>query len=103
MKNFFLTFLIFLLILITSFIKNSTKIVDEKIFVLNENIFDLNNQLEDLKLEFNYLSSSERLMDFQKIHFENELNEKKISEFEKIDLSKERISIQKIVITKENE
>ena len=103
MKNLFLILLIFSLILITSFIKNSTKKIDEETFVLNENIFDLKTQLEDLKLEFDYLSSAENLTDLQKNYFENELNEKKISEIQKIDFSNEIISIQKIKITKGNE
>ena len=77
MKKVFVIALIFSLILITSLTKNSTKKIEENIFALNENIFNLNSQLDDLKLEFDYLGSSEKLMNYQKLFFENKLDKKK--------------------------
>ncbi|MFL2897277.1 MAG: cell division protein FtsL [Candidatus Pelagibacter sp.] len=103
MKKFFLISLIFTLILITSLIKNSTKKIEEEIFVLNERILNSNIQLDDLKLEFDYLSSAEKLMNYQKLYFENELKEKKIDEIRSIDFSGKNIEIKKILITKFNE
>ena len=82
MRKFFVISLIFLLILFTAIIKNSTKKIDEDIFVLEENIRDLKNEFENIKLEFEFLSSSERLLDFQKSYFEDNLIQKDIKEIE---------------------
>ena len=60
MKKFFVFILIFSLIVVTSLIKNSTKELDDEIYSLNENIRFLENRLEDTKLEYDYLSSSEK-------------------------------------------
>mgnify|MGYP001307618531 CR=1 FL=1 len=65
MKKFFVFILIFSLIVITSLIKNSTKKVDDEIYSLNENIRFLENRLKDTKLEYDYLSSSEKLLEYQ--------------------------------------
>ena len=82
MRKFFVISLIFLLVLFTAIIKNSTKKIDEDIFVLEENIRGLKNELENIKLEFEFLSSSERLLDFQKSYFEDNLIQKDIKEIE---------------------
>ena len=100
MKKIFVIILIFSLILITSLIKNSTKKIEEDIFVLSENILNLNIQLDDLKLEFDYLGSSEKLMNYHKIYFENKLDKKKISEIKSIDFSEEKILINETLISK---
>ena len=103
MKKVFIIIPIFFLILITSLIKNSTKKIEEDIFVLNENILKLNIQLDDLKLEYDYLSSSEKLMDYQKLYFENKLDKKEIDKIKSIDFSKERIVIKETLISKSDE
>ena len=82
MRKFFVISLIFLLVLFTAIIKNSTKKIDEDIFVLEENIRGLKNEFENIKLEFEFLSSSERLLDFQKSYFEYDLIQKDIKEIE---------------------
>ena len=103
MKKVFIIIPIFFLILITSLIKNSTKKIEEDIFVLNENILKLNIQLDDLKLENDYLGSSEKLMDYQKLYFENKLDKKEIDKIKSIDFSKERIVIKETLISKSDE
>ena len=70
MKKFFVISLILFLILFTAIIKNSTKKIDEEVFVLKENLRGLKNEFENIKLEFEFLSSSERLLDFQQLYFE---------------------------------
>ena len=82
MRKFFVIFLIFFLVLFTAIIKNSTKKIDEDIFVLEENIRGLKNEFENIKLEFEFLSSSERLLDFQKTYFEDNLIQKDIKNIE---------------------
>ena len=91
MKKILTIGLIFSLIVITSFIKNSTKKIDEELFSLKENISDLNLELNNVKLEFDYLSSPENLIGYQNLYFENKLTQKSINEIEIIDLTKEKI------------
>ena len=80
MKKFSVIFLIIFLILCTALIKNSTKKLDEDIFVKKENIRSLKNEYENIKLEYDYLSSTEKLFEFQRLYFDNELMEKDIQE-----------------------
>ena len=70
--------IIFILIISTSLIKNSTKELDEQIYSLKENIIFLDDRFKDSKLEFDYLSSSEKLLEYQKLYFENSLLKKSI-------------------------
>ena len=91
MKKILTISLIFSLIVITSFVKNSTKKIDEELFSLKENISDLNLELNNVKLEFDYLSSSEKLLSYQNLYFENKLTLKNINEIEIIDFTKEKI------------
>ena len=91
MKKILTISLIFSLIVITSFIKNSTKKIDEELFSLKENILNLNLELDNVKLEFDYLSSSEKLLNYQNLYFENKLTQKSINEIEIIDLTREKI------------
>ena len=80
MIKFFFTSLISILILFTAFIKNSTKRIDDEIFVTKENIRGLKKDLENVKLEHNFLSSTEKLVDFQNLYFDDELVKKNINE-----------------------
>ena len=91
MKKILTIILIFSLIIITTFIKNSTKKIDEETFSLKENISDLNLELDNMKLEFDYLSSPEKLISYQNIYFENKLTQKSINEIEIIDFTREKI------------
>ena len=91
MKKILTISLIFSLVVITSFIKNSTKKIDEELFSLKENILNLNLELDNVKLEFDYLSSSEKLLSYQNLYFENKLTLKNINEIEIIDFTKEKI------------
>ena len=69
---------IIILIISTSFIKNSTKKLDKKIFESQEDIRALNNFYELVLLDYNYLTSPDKLMDYSQIYFEKELKKKKI-------------------------
>jgi len=64
---------ILILILVTSIIKNSTKEIEDKIFTINENIRSLKPERSDTMLEYNYLSSPEKLIEHQSQYFENDL------------------------------
>ena len=63
MKKFLVISLILCLILLTAIIKNSTKRIDEEIFASKENLRDLEKDFENIKLEHEYLSSAEKLLE----------------------------------------
>ena len=77
MKKFFAIFLIVFLILFTALIKNSSKRIDDEIFIVKENIRFLKKEIDDLKLEYNYLSSGEKLMILKARFFAQDLSAKK--------------------------
>ena len=64
-EKIFSYFFNFFLILFTALIKNSTKRIDDEIFVNKENIRSLKKEFENIKLEYDYLSSAEKLLEFQ--------------------------------------
>ena len=80
MKKFSVIFLIIFLILFTALVKNSTKRIDDKILIKQENISGLKKEFGDIKLEHEYLSSAEKLFEFQNLYFEDELVKKDIQE-----------------------
>ena len=88
MTKFIVFALIFSLIVSTSLIKNSTKDLDDQIYSISENILFLENRLEDSKLEFDYLSSSEKLLEYQKLYFEKSLIKKTLKEIKTIKIIK---------------
>jgi hypothetical protein len=103
MKKITVFILIFFLILGTSVIKNSTKDIDDDILSINENLIFLENRFKDSKLEHDYLSSSEKLLEYQKIYFENSLKKKPLKEIRMINISNNKLIIKKLTISGENE
>ena len=93
MKKFSVIFLILFLILFTALIKNSTKRIDDEIFVIKENIRSLKKDFENIKLEHDYLSSAEKLLEFQNLYFDDELVKKDIQEINTINLNSEKLKI----------
>jgi len=78
MKKIVLILSIFILILSTAIIKNSAKKTEDEIFTVKENLRFLNSEFEKIKLEHDYLGSSEKLLEFQSQYFDDELIQKKI-------------------------
>ena len=76
MKKFLVVFFALLLILSTALIKNSTKRIDDEIFLIKENIRILKKDFEKNKLEYEYLSSAEKLLEFQNQFFDEKLVQK---------------------------
>jgi hypothetical protein len=76
--------IIFILILATSLIKNSTKEIEDKIFMVNENTRSLKSKLGDMLLEYNYLSSPEKLIQYQTQYFEKDLIKINITKIKKV-------------------
>ena len=103
MKKLIVFVAIFTLIVSTSLIKNSTKDLDDQIYSLRENILFLENRLNDSKLEFDYLSSSEKLLEYQKLYFENSLEKKSIEDINTIEILKKNILLNKLKISDSDE
>ena len=78
MKKFLVIIFIFSLIFSTAIIKNSTKKIEDKIFTVKESLIDLENELGDTRLDFEYLSSTEKLLEYQSLYIEKDLIQKSI-------------------------
>ena len=85
MKKIILILFFTLLVFITSFVKNSTKKLNEQIYATNESISALKNKLDLLQLEYNYLTSPDKLMEYQKSFFEEELMPIELNEISKFN------------------
>ena len=77
-KKIFLFIPIIILIISTALTKNSTKKLDKKIFEIQEEIRVLNDIYELVLFDYNYLTSPNKLMEYSKIYFDNELKKKEI-------------------------
>ena len=85
MKKFWVISLILFLIVTTTLVKKSTKNIEDQIFTKQENIRISKKELSDLILEYNYLSSAEKLMQYQTKFFEEDLIQKKLEDFQVIE------------------
>ncbi|WP_415290169.1 cell division protein FtsL [Candidatus Pelagibacter sp. Uisw_136] len=94
---------ILVLILITSLVKNSTKEIEDQIFVIKENIRPLKSELEDVLLEFNYLSSPEKLVQYQRQYFEKDLIKIEIMNIKEIIEINETLEINDLINKNSNE
>ena len=88
---------ILILILFTSLIKNSTKTIEDNISILRENTSLLKLELGDVMLEYNYLSSPEKLMQYQSQYFESELIKIDITKIKKITIESDIINITEFI------
>ena len=85
--------IIFVLILFTSLVKNSTKEIEDKIFMVNENIRPLKSELGDMLLEYNYLSSPDKLTQYQNQYFEKNLIKIDIMKIKKLTEENNHITV----------
>ena len=100
MKKFGLIFVIFLLILSTAMIKNSAKEIEDEIFTLKEDLRVLSSEFEKVKLEHDYLSSSDKLLEYQSLYFEDELIQKDIESIKVFKIKNEEKEITNLKIIK---
>ena len=101
-KIFIITFILSL-ILLTAFIKNSTKKIEDDILVKRENLQDLKKELSDSKLEFHYLSSAQKLLEYQSLYFEQDLIQKDINQIKILEKTPQGIRLKKLKFTSINE
>ena len=83
-KKILLFIPIFILIISTTFTKNSTKQLDKKIFETLENIRALEDIYELVLLDYNYLTSPNKLMEYSQFYFEEDLKKKEILDLKTI-------------------
>ena len=100
MKKIFLVIFIFLLIISTALIKNSAKKNEDKIFTVKENLRFLNSKFKKIKLEHDYLSSPDKLLEFQVLYFDDELVKKDIQTLKKIEINNDKIKIDNFKLQK---
>ena len=81
-KKIFLFIPIIILIISTALTKNSTKRLNKKIFEIQEEIRVLNDIYELVLFDYNYLTSPNKLMEYSKIYFDNELKKKEITDLQ---------------------
>ena len=103
MNKIFVITLILSLILLTAFIKNSTKKIEDDILVKKENLQDLKKELSDSKLEFHYLSSAQKLLEYQSLYFEQDLIKKDINQIKILEKTPQGIRLKKLKFTSINE
>ena len=97
MKKLILLLLIFLLLIFTTVTKNSTKEIEKKIYNTKENLRILQQKYEMVLLDFNYLSSPEKLMEYQSRYFDNELKEIDITNLKKLTLFGNEIQFKQFI------
>ena len=101
MKKLFFFIPVIFLIFATTVTKNSTKQLDKKIFEIKENLRVLQDKFELEMLEYNYLTSPKKLMEYQKKYFDDELLEADIENLNWIEIKNKEIIINKVIINNE--
>ena len=101
MKKFSLAVVILTLILSTAIIKNTTKQIEDELFTVKENIRVLKSEFENISLEYDYLSSAEKLLEYQSLYFEDQLIQKDIKDIKIFNISNNTNKIKDFKIIKE--
>ena len=101
MKKFGLAAVILFLVLSTAIIKNTTKQIEDELFTVKENIRVLKSEFENVFLEYDYLSSAEKLLEYQSLYFEDELIQKDIKDIKIFNISNNTKKIKDFKIIKE--
>ena len=94
-KSIFIIFII-TLIIGTTITKNSSKKIEKNIFQTQENIRMLNDKLELLLLDYNYLTSPKKLIEYQSQYFENDLTQVDIENLKKLNLKNNKINLEEL-------
>ena len=100
MKKLVLLLSIFFLLIFTTIVKNSTKEIEKKIYDTKEALRVLKNKYGMVLLDFNYLTSPKKLMEYQSKYFENELSEIDIIKLKKITLINNSLQIEEFIDSK---
>ena len=71
------------------------------LFTIKENLRVLETEYENILLEYDYLSSAEKLLEFQSLYFEDQLIQKSIKNIKIYNISKNQKNIKELIIMKE--
>ena len=93
MKKTFLICSVFFLIIVITIIKNSTKNIENEIFLTKENIRILTDKYDLALLDYNYLSSPKKLQEYQMKFFDKDLISLDINKINFLKKDKEKIII----------
>jgi hypothetical protein len=104
MKKIILIFSILFLIVVTTFTKNSTKKLDNQIFSIRENISVLKDKYELVLLDYNFLTSPKKLLEYQSKYFETDLISLDITQIKEIKKESNKLVITELSeMKKDNE
>ena len=104
MKKIILIFSILFLIVVTTFTKNSTKKLDNQIFNIRENIHVLKDKYELVLLDYNFLTTPKKLLEYQSKYFETDLISLDIIQIKEIKEENNKLVITELSeIKKDNE
>ena len=93
MKRFIVIFFIFFLIIVTTITKNSTKKLENKIFTVKESISLLEDRYDYVLFDYNFLTTPQKLMEYQSKYFENDLVIIDINEIKVMSIQKDQLKI----------
>ena len=93
MKKIILIFSILFLIVVTTFTKNSTKKLDNQIFNIRENIHVLKDKYELVLLDYNFLTTPKKLLEYQSKYFETDLISLDITQIKEIKKESNKLVI----------
>ena len=97
MKKIFASIPIIILIVLTTFTKSSTKKLDKEIFDAKEELRFLNEKYELVLLDHSFLSSPNKLFEYQYKFFENELLPIDIENISQVEFKDKEVLINKLV------
>ena len=104
MKKIILILSIFFLIIVTTFTKNATKKLDNQIFSIRENISVLKDKYELVLLDYNFLTSPKKLLEYQSKYFETDLIPLDVTQIKEISEENNKLVIKELnEIKKDNE
>jgi len=84
MTKFFIILSILFLIIVTTITKNSTKRLEDRIFLTKEDINVLKEKFELVLLDYNFLTTPKKLLEYQSKYFEKDLISIDINKIKKI-------------------
>ena len=93
MKKPFLICSVFFLIIVITIINNSTKNIENEIFLTKENIRILTDKYDLALLDYNYLSSPKKLQEYQMKFFDKDLISLDINKINILKKDKQKIII----------
>tara|TARA_B100001250_G_C19095297_1_gene484480 strand:+ start:106 stop:417 length:312 start_codon:yes stop_codon:yes gene_type:complete len=103
MRKVILLISILFLLIFTTITKNSTKKIEKEIYNSKENLRVLKKKYEMVLLEFDYLSSPKKLLEYQSKYFEDDLKQINMKNLEKIFFNENNIEVKKFIETNIND